>query len=712
MQSQSGHNMPCVDVNVNVHNDCDNRDDSMTTSPVPSEEHRQESTSTMVSPSLVSLDSYGVFPVDSSNSSENNNNMKTMVVTYHGEDGHGDDHGAGAGVATAHTMFGTTSVGVGATASATAGAVSHYYDKPMDDLDLMLQHQDFAQLVTLAVKVKQARLQVAEACAAGVGGAAAAAAGKTRQASTALEPSEVLDAVSRLQDQLLASGPNVNSNGGINGSSTIRGVIPRGVYPITDSIMDDSLETLQKELDRCFRCLEQQGEYGGATSNAMTAAEPTASSADGTTTNTKKRGRNKKEAIAVKYSKWQTDILMNWMIENKDQPFPDQDEIKNLMRMTGLSHSQVVNWTTNVRKRNRKATCQNGKKPHHFIDFLFLAQDRENRQKKQKAQEQQAHKHQQHQQQVKAIKVESPDGTPTPYSAPSYHHQQQQQQQQQRRQQKQQPQQPQQRQQHQEAYPSPKQQQSSSSVYAPPQEAYPSPKQQQSSSAYAPPQEAYPSPKQQQSSSVRFMAPADNEYHYHNHHNHHNRHNHYNHHNHRSSGHPGSPSYTRNKPSEPMQKYGNTWEHAPSLQTVHSGSALEPLLIDDMSEVILLDDFSSVWFDDEPHPNHDSSSSSNHATTTAVKSESDNDMVDVLEYHQHQHHYTMAHQDVHGHAQPLMPSVTDDQDAAAMPDHQHSRSNKRMRVMAVDHVDLDELDDMKLDDINDWAADLGFVVEI
>lgn len=39
--------------------------------------------------------------------------------------------------------------------------------------------------------------------------------------------------------------------------------------------------------------------------------------------------------------------------------------------------SQVVNWTTNVRKRNLKATVEKGKKPHHFLDFLFLANDRD-----------------------------------------------------------------------------------------------------------------------------------------------------------------------------------------------------------------------------------------------------------------------------------------------------------------------------------------------
>jgi hypothetical protein len=51
----------------------------------------------------------------------------------------------------------------------------------------------------------------------------------------------------------------------------------------------------------------------------------------------------------------------------------------NLCTATNLSYSQVVNWTTNVRKRNLKATVEGGKKPHHFLDFVFLAHDRERR---------------------------------------------------------------------------------------------------------------------------------------------------------------------------------------------------------------------------------------------------------------------------------------------------------------------------------------------
>jgi Homeobox KN domain len=81
----------------------------------------------------------------------------------------------------------------------------------------------------------------------------------------------------------------------------------------------------------------------------------------------------KKEAIVTKYPKYQTDILMKWMIEHKHNPCPTLADIEYLKIHTGLNGQQITNWTTNVRKRNVKATTKNGKKPHHFIDFLFLS---------------------------------------------------------------------------------------------------------------------------------------------------------------------------------------------------------------------------------------------------------------------------------------------------------------------------------------------------
>ena len=223
-----------------------------------------------------------------------------------------------------------------------------------DDVDVMLKHEDFPRLLELAVEIHQLSQSIQ------------ASTGKpysTQQSlpKCSLTPNETLQATLNLQEMLLSNPGGVRS--------TVR----RGEYPITDAIMDDSLDVLTNKLQDMKRF-----QSGGRSDDASPPKKKQS------TKKTQKKDSKKKEAIAVKYSKWQTDILMTWMIKNKEQPFPDQKAIESLMEKTGLSHSQVVNWTTNVRKRNRKATCQGGKKPHHFIDFLFLAQDRETRRKKEK----------------------------------------------------------------------------------------------------------------------------------------------------------------------------------------------------------------------------------------------------------------------------------------------------------------------------------------
>ena len=47
--------------------------------------------------------------------------------------------------------------------------------------------------------------------------------------------------------------------------------------------------------------------------------------------------------------------------------------MSKLANASGLAKTQVVNWTTNVSKSNLKDTVELGKKPHHFLDYLFLA---------------------------------------------------------------------------------------------------------------------------------------------------------------------------------------------------------------------------------------------------------------------------------------------------------------------------------------------------
>jgi hypothetical protein len=210
-----------------------------------------------------------------------------------------------------------------------------------DDMDIMLLHADFPKLIEFAAGVKRARQVLNEAPA------------SPKDVRSALSGDEVLRAVSRMQDQLLRN------------SHAPKESIERGRYPIIDSTIDDAMQTLQKEWDHLSHWIDSTL----VTTPTVAKESP------------KKQGRAKKEAIAVKYSMWQTNILMTWMINHIDQPFPDPDEVESLMLKTGLLQTQIVNWTTNVRKRNRKATCEGSKKPHHFLDFLFLVQNREDQKK-------------------------------------------------------------------------------------------------------------------------------------------------------------------------------------------------------------------------------------------------------------------------------------------------------------------------------------------
>ncbi|CAB9522545.1 Homeobox protein PKNOX1 [Seminavis robusta] len=215
----------------------------------------------------------------------------------------------------------------------------------LDEFDVMLSHEDFPKLLNIAAQVKGLQVN---------GNMAAQQQSNGRDGP--LEATEVLLAVAKLQERLLSPTAARSQELSVEPRKILR-----GSYPMTDLLFDDSLAILQHELDRCQQQIALQSNE----------AAPPPKKKKKTTI------KSNKEAIAIKYSKWQTDILMQWMIEHIDNPFPDQDEVHELMHQTNLTYSQVINWTTNVRKRNRKATCEEKKKPHHFIDFLFLAQKRD-----------------------------------------------------------------------------------------------------------------------------------------------------------------------------------------------------------------------------------------------------------------------------------------------------------------------------------------------
>ena len=79
-------------------------------------------------------------------------------------------------------------------------------------------------------------------------------------------------------------------------------VISRGTHPHIDSLIDESIEVMKKEL---HKCILHQSLYEKAKDNKQDLRKRKG----------KKNGN--RAPIAVKYSKAQTDILTNWMIENR-----------------------------------------------------------------------------------------------------------------------------------------------------------------------------------------------------------------------------------------------------------------------------------------------------------------------------------------------------------------------------------------------------------
>ena len=159
-------------------------------------------------------------------------------------------------------------------------------------------------------------------------------------------------------------------------------VMGRGECLITDSLIDETIQFLAEELKLCVELkkqlrmgasFQQQGSVGISKSASVAAPEETdakmvpvkmetvdrsgeegeeeGGGGGGVKATKKAKGKN---AQVPKFTKWQTDILIDWMIEHREHPFPTAEQIHSLAESVGLTETQVVNWTTNVRKRNLK----------------------------------------------------------------------------------------------------------------------------------------------------------------------------------------------------------------------------------------------------------------------------------------------------------------------------------------------------------------------
>lgn len=209
----------------------------------------------------------------------------------------------------------------------------------LDELDLILCHEDFAALVSLSKKVKNLHHLLQR------GGFDALKYYEQNMPVTpksSLTSKEVMDFVEHLREGL--SIPNV--------------IIRRGAYPVTDASLDDNFAILHRELEHCESSIRKTSTMANSPGEYTTTHSNSNSS-------------------STKYAKWQSDILFRWLVENHKAPKLRREACLELARRTGLTTQQVSTWLQNMRRRRQTNTVKGNKKAAHFLDFLFLARERD-----------------------------------------------------------------------------------------------------------------------------------------------------------------------------------------------------------------------------------------------------------------------------------------------------------------------------------------------
>lgn len=65
-----------------------------------------------------------------------------------------------------------------------------------------------------------------------------------------------------------------------------------------------------------------------------------------------------------------TEVLKVWFFQHIEKPYPSAADKRGLCERTGMSHTQIKNWFTNMRKRHWSPVRQ-GREARSYVDFII-----------------------------------------------------------------------------------------------------------------------------------------------------------------------------------------------------------------------------------------------------------------------------------------------------------------------------------------------------
>lgn len=179
------------------------------------------------------------------------------------------------------------------------------------DFDRLVRHQDFAKILSTAARLKNLRSQQQGSSVDADADAPNPTANKT--------PGIMNLALSDLHSNKAATivRENTCTKSSTSSSSSPPSILPRGLFPFTDALVDETIDSLVAEFDRCVSFVQGTNAANGNNADDDNVAPSAKKARKKPPKGKKKAGGNASQSIAVKYSKEQTDILTDWMIQNR-----------------------------------------------------------------------------------------------------------------------------------------------------------------------------------------------------------------------------------------------------------------------------------------------------------------------------------------------------------------------------------------------------------